>query len=41
MKKLLSVFRKEMLLLMRDKSGLTMLFVMPALLIVISSLMQE
>ena len=41
MKKLLSVFRKEMLLLMRDKSGLTMLFVMPTLLIVISSLMQE
>jgi len=41
MKKYLSVCRKEMLLLLRDKSGLTMLFLMPVVLIVISSLMQE
>jgi ABC-2 type transport system permease protein len=41
MKKYLSVCRKEMLLLLRDKSGLAMLFLMPVVLIVISSLMQE
>jgi ABC-2 type transport system permease protein len=41
MKKYLSVCRKEMLLLIRDKAGLAMLFIMPVVLIVISSLMQE
>ena len=41
MRKYLSVCRKEMLLLIRDKSGLAMLFIMPVILIVISSLMQE
>ena len=41
MRKYLSVCRKEMLLLLRDKSGLAMLFIMPVVLIVISSLMQE
>ena len=41
MKKYLSICRKEMLLLIRDKSGLAMLFIMPVVLIVISSLMQE
>ena len=41
MRKYLSVCRKEMLLLFRDKSGLAMLFIMPVVLIVISSLMQE
>lgn len=41
MRKYLSVCRKEMLLLIRDKSGLAMLFIMPVVLIVISSLMQE
>ncbi len=41
MRKYLSVCRKEMLLLLRDKSGLAMLFLMPVVLIVISSLMQE
>ncbi|MDP1622258.1 MAG: ABC transporter permease [Bacteroidales bacterium] len=41
MKKYLSVCRKEMLLLLRDKAGLSMLFIMPVALIVISSLMQE
>lgn len=37
----LSVCRKEILLLLRDKAGLAMLFFMPVVLIVISSLMQE
>jgi ABC-2 type transport system permease protein len=41
MRKYLSVCRKELLLLIRDKSGLAMLFIMPVVLIVISSLMQE
>ena len=41
MRKYFSVCRKEMLLLIRDKSGLAMLFIMPIVLIVISSLMQE
>ncbi|MEI6681990.1 MAG: ABC transporter permease [Bacteroidota bacterium] len=41
MRKYFSVCRKEMLLLIRDKSGLAMLFIMPTVLIVISSLMQE
>jgi ABC-2 type transport system permease protein len=41
MRKYFSVCRKEMLLLLRDKSGLAMLFIMPVVLIVISSLMQE
>jgi ABC-2 type transport system permease protein len=41
MRKYLSVCRKETLLLIRDKSGLAMLFIMPVVLIVISSLMQE
>ena len=41
MRKYLSICRKEMLLLIRDKSGLAMLFIMPVVLIVISSLMQE
>ena len=41
MRKYLSVCRKELLLLLRDKSGLAMLFIMPVVLIVISSLMQE
>ncbi|MFZ4562091.1 MAG: ABC transporter permease [Bacteroidales bacterium] len=41
MRRYLSVCRKEMLLLLRDKSGLAMLFIMPIVLIVISSLMQE
>ncbi|MCX6266545.1 MAG: ABC transporter permease [Bacteroidetes bacterium] len=41
MRKYLSVCRKEVLLLIRDKAGLAMLFIMPVVLIVISSLMQE
>lgn len=41
MKKYMSMCRKEVLLLIRDKSGLAMLFIMPVILIVISSLMQE
>ncbi|MFZ4520448.1 MAG: ABC transporter permease [Bacteroidales bacterium] len=41
MRKYLSSCRKELLLLIRDKSGLAMLFIMPVVLIVISSLMQE
>lgn len=41
MKTYLSICRKEMLLLIRDKAGLAMLFIMPVVLIVISSLMQE
>jgi ABC-2 type transport system permease protein len=41
MRKYFSVCRKEILLLLRDKSGLAMLFIMPVVLIVISSLMQE
>jgi ABC-2 type transport system permease protein len=41
MRKYFSVCRKEVLLLIRDKSGLAMLFIMPVVLIVISSLMQE
>jgi len=41
MKTYLSVCRKEMLLLVRDKAGLAMLFIMPVVLVVISSLMQE
>jgi ABC-2 type transport system permease protein len=41
MRKYLSACRKELLLLIRDKSGLAMLFIMPAVLILISSMMQE
>lgn len=41
MRTYLSVCRKELLLLIRDKAGLAMLFIMPMVLIVISSLMQE
>ena len=41
MMKYFSACRKEILLLLRDKAGLAMLFVMPMSLIVISSLMQE
>ncbi len=41
MRKYLSVCRKELLLLIRDKAGLAMLFIMPAVLILISSMMQE
>ena len=41
MRTYLSVCRKEMLLLLRDKAGLAMLFIMPMVLILISSLMQE
>jgi ABC-2 type transport system permease protein len=41
MRKYFSACRKELLLLIRDKSGLAMLFIMPVVLIVISSLMQE
>ncbi len=41
MKKYLFAFRKEWLLLIRDKAGLALLFVMPMALIIISSLMQE
>jgi len=41
MRKYLSVCRKEMLLLIRDRAGLAMLFLMPVILIVISSLIQE
>ncbi|MGE5423888.1 MAG: ABC transporter permease [Syntrophothermus sp.] len=37
----LSAVRKEFLILLRDKAGLAMLFIMPMVLIVISSLMQE
>jgi len=41
MRKYLFAFRKEWLLLIRDKAGLALLFVMPMALIIISSLMQE
>jgi ABC-2 type transport system permease protein len=41
MKKYFYAFRKEWLLLIRDKAGLALLFVMPMALIIISSLMQE
>jgi ABC-2 type transport system permease protein len=41
MYKHLSALRKECLILLRDKAGLAMLFVMPMALIIISSLMQE
>lgn len=41
MKKFLYACRKEVLLLIRDKAGLAMLFIMPMVLIIISSLMQE
>jgi ABC-2 type transport system permease protein len=37
----LSAIRKEALILLRDKAGLAMLFIMPMSLIIISSLMQE
>ncbi len=40
MRKYFAVCRKELLLLIRDKAGLAMLFIMPVFLIVISSLMQ-
>jgi len=39
--KFFSAFRKEWLLLIRDKAGLALLFIMPMALIIISSLMQE
>ena len=41
MYKHLSAIRKECLILLRDKAGLAMLFIMPMALIIISSLMQE
>jgi ABC-2 type transport system permease protein len=41
MYKHLSAVRKECLILLRDKAGLAMLFIMPMALIIISSLMQE
>jgi ABC-2 type transport system permease protein len=41
MRKYFAVCRKEVLLLFRDKAGLAMLFIMPAFLILISSMMQE
>jgi len=41
MRKYFFAFRKEWLLLIRDKAGLALLFVMPMSLIIISSLMQE
>ena len=41
MYKHLAAIRKECLILLRDKAGLAMLFVMPMTLIIISSLMQE
>jgi ABC-2 type transport system permease protein len=39
--KYFSALRKESLILLRDKAGLAMLFIMPMALIIISSLMQE
>lgn len=39
--KLFAVVRKELLLLWRDRAGLALLFVMPALLVVIITLVQE
>lgn len=39
--KFISAVRKEYLLLLRDKAGITILFLMPMVLIVIMSLMQE
>jgi len=39
--KLLSAFKKESLILLRDKAGLILLFLMPMVLIVIMSLLQE
>jgi len=41
MRKYFFAFRKEWLLLIRDKAGLALLFIMPMALIIISSLMQE
>lgn len=41
MHKHLAAIRKEFLILLRDKAGLAMLFIMPMILIVISSVMQE
>ncbi len=41
MRKYFFAFRKEWLLLLRDKAGLALLFIMPMALIIISSLMQE
>jgi len=41
MRKYFAALRKEWLLLIRDKAGLALLFIMPLVLIVISSLMQE
>jgi ABC-2 type transport system permease protein len=41
MYKQLAALRKESLILLRDKAGLAMLFIMPMALIIISSLMQE
>ena len=41
MYKYYSALRKECLILLRDKAGLAMLFIMPMALIIISSLMQE
>ncbi len=41
MQKLIAVIYKELLLLWRDKAGLLVLFVMPAFLVVIITLVQE
>lgn len=41
MHKLLATFCKEILLLLRDRTGMVVLFVMPAILVVVISLLQE
>jgi ABC-2 type transport system permease protein len=41
MGKLLSTFQKELILLMRDRTGIVLLFIMPAILVLIICLVQE